>query len=164
MISLTSFIVWVTSTIKDCYHYAFEQEYEQLNLTKIPSNSSFYHYDEDYCYEILRNAVSQNNITTGNPGLRVIQLRHNLLNICLVLSLSTITKYDNDDNEDAFSCSELETAVLFICPRFTENLNLKHQNLQERHTAKIRVQTSFNHDESSHNFRCQRRRRNEDVL
>ena len=78
MISLTLFLVCVTSTIKDCYDHALKQVYEPLNITKIPSNSSFYDYDEDYCYEILRNAVSQNSITTVNLGLRIVQLRHNL--------------------------------------------------------------------------------------
>ena len=154
MISLTLFIVWVTRTIKDCYRYAFEQVYEHLNLTKIPSNSSFYDYDEDYCYKILRNAVSQNSITTGNPGLRVIQLRHNLLKICLILgSLSTTTKYDN---EDAFFCSELEIAVLVICPRITENLKLSVFiaicKTNERQHKNFLSTTTI---ESSHNPRCQ---------
>ena len=37
-------------------------------------------------------------------------------------------------------------------------------DLHVRHTFKIRVQTSFYHDELSQNLRCQRRQGNEKVL
>lgn len=78
MISLTLFLVWVTSIIKDCYIRVPVNE--SLNLEKIPSNSPFYDNDEDFCYKILTKAVSENSITTGRqPRLAGCSITSQLL-------------------------------------------------------------------------------------
>ena len=69
MVALTLFLVWVTSTIKDCYTKACHYEYQMFGTKGVAWNSSFYKNDEDFCYNLLRNSVSGiASLLAGFPG------------------------------------------------------------------------------------------------